>query len=53
MITEKEFREKNKDCYIPNLDFSVVHREYAALPEYLRRWCYEKHKASLEIGREE
>jgi len=38
MIPEKIFRKQNQDCYIPD-DFSKVHREYAALPEYLRRWC--------------
>lgn len=35
---EEDFRGANKDCHIPD-DFSEVHRRYADLPEYLRRWC--------------
>ena len=35
---EQLFRKNNSDCYIPD-DFSQVHREYANLPIYLRRWC--------------
>ena len=42
-ITEKEFRNNNKDCFIPK-DFSKVHKEYANLSEYLRRWCAIKEK---------
>lgn len=35
---EKRFRDINKDCFVPN-SFSQINREYANLPEYLRRWC--------------
>lgn len=40
---EDLFRKENADCFIPD-DFSVVHMEYANLPEYLRRWCAFKDK---------
>lgn len=49
MNHEGQFRKENTDCYVPE-DFSQVHREYANLPEYLRRWCVFKGK---EQGRKD
>lgn len=40
---EREFRDVNKDCFIPE-GFHIIHGEYANLPEYLRRWCIYKEK---------
>ena len=41
-VEEMKFKRSNKDCFIPE-DFSQIHREYANLPVYLRRWCAYKH----------
>lgn len=40
---EQLFRIRNSDCFIPQ-DSSQIKREYANLPEYLRRWCIMKGK---------
>jgi len=40
-VEEMNFRKSNRDCFIPE-DFSQLHREYASLPVYLRRWCVYK-----------
>lgn len=49
-ILENKFKELNKDCYIPE-DFSQIHREFAELPEYLRRWCHYRYEIILKEKR--